>query len=303
MYCQSRDYWRDTISGWCSLESTPIKLAHDVVVGVHETLGLPWYVTIPLTTFMLRATLTLPLAVYSLHVQSRIMKLQPEIKKLATELQMEVSIAKQRFKWEDRMAKAMFISNLKRHVNELYVRDNCHPMKTKVMPYTQIPLWISLSFALRNMTGIQPFSMKESGVTYPSLGEEGALWFSNLLLPDPLIILPLMMALVNTANTEMMFLRRKSENQSIIDKAFLYGMRIFNVLIIPVGMLMPSCMTYYWLCSSLFSLLQNSWMMTPNARKVLRLPIVGSESNTPFKDIWQNAKTRYSLKSKEKVDK
>ena len=47
---------------------------------------------------------------------------------------------------------------MKRLVSQLYIRDNCHPFKTMVAGWTQVPLWISLSLALRNMTGTAPFT-------------------------------------------------------------------------------------------------------------------------------------------------
>jgi len=42
---------------------------------------------------------------------------------------------------------------MKRHVQNLYERDNCHPLKQFILPWIQVPLWISMSLALRNMTG------------------------------------------------------------------------------------------------------------------------------------------------------
>ena len=42
---------------------------------------------------------------------------------------------------------------MKRLTQSLYERDNCHPMKEFILPWIQIPLWISQSLALRNMTG------------------------------------------------------------------------------------------------------------------------------------------------------
>lgn len=45
---------------------------------------------------------------------------------------------------------------MKRLVRELYIRDNCHPFKEYIMPWVQIPLWISISLALRNMAGALP---------------------------------------------------------------------------------------------------------------------------------------------------
>ena len=62
------------------------------------------------------------------------------------------------------------------------------------------------------------------------------------------------------------------------------------------------CLSYYWLCSGLFSLIQNLWMMTPSARRILRLPTLGNESETPFRDLWQNAKTRYSWRKNKSLE-
>ena len=42
---------------------------------------------------------------------------------------------------------------MKRLQRNLYERDNCHPKKDFILPWIQIPLWISMSLALRNMTG------------------------------------------------------------------------------------------------------------------------------------------------------
>ena len=45
---------------------------------------------------------------------------------------------------------------MKRLVKDLYIRDNCHPMKTMLVAWLQLPMWFSMSFALRNMAGVLP---------------------------------------------------------------------------------------------------------------------------------------------------
>lgn len=45
-----------------------------------------------------------------------------------------------------------FQKNLRRLVSHLYIRDNCHPFKTSVLVWVQLPLWLSLSLALRNLS-------------------------------------------------------------------------------------------------------------------------------------------------------
>lgn len=45
-----------------------------------------------------------------------------------------------------------FKKNLKRIVSELYVRDNCHPFKASLLVWVQLPMWVCLSLALRNLS-------------------------------------------------------------------------------------------------------------------------------------------------------
>ena len=51
---------------------------------------------------------------------------------------------------------------LKRIIRELYIRDNCHPLKASVVVLFQLPMWFSMSLALRNMAGALP--IKEAGM-------------------------------------------------------------------------------------------------------------------------------------------
>lgn len=39
---------------------------------------------------------------------------------------------------------------------DLYAQEGCHPMKLALLPWVQIPLWVVLSFGLRNLSGAYP---------------------------------------------------------------------------------------------------------------------------------------------------
>ena len=41
---------------------------------------------------------------------------------------------------------------MKRLVRDLQIKNNCHPMKNTASFWLQFPLWISVSYSLRNMT-------------------------------------------------------------------------------------------------------------------------------------------------------
>lgn len=45
------------------------------------------------------------------------------------------------------------MSKVRLQAKEIYVRENCHPAKGSVLLLVQLPLWITMSLALRNMSG------------------------------------------------------------------------------------------------------------------------------------------------------
>lgn len=54
-----------------------------------------------------------------------------------------------------------FNKNLRRLISQLYIRDNCHPFKASLLVWVQLPLWISLSLALRNLSLDQSSKLTE----------------------------------------------------------------------------------------------------------------------------------------------
>lgn len=66
-----------------------------------------------------------------------------------------------------------------------------------------MPLWIVLSFALRDMSGMFPNKIPLHPEATASFASEGLLWFHNLTLPDPFCILPVVLALSNFLNIEV----------------------------------------------------------------------------------------------------
>ncbi|KAI4787167.1 hypothetical protein KUCAC02_036643, partial [Chaenocephalus aceratus] len=78
--------------------------------------------------------------------------LQAEISELAKRLRYEVSVRARERSWTEKQSRFQFKKNLRRIVSQLYVRENCHPFKASLLIWVQLPLWISLSLALRNLT-------------------------------------------------------------------------------------------------------------------------------------------------------
>lgn len=131
-----------------------------------------------------------------------------------------------------------FQKNLRRLISQLYIRDNCHPFKASLLVWVQLPLWISISLALRNLSLDQSGKDAECGpesgpvldrcglaldqcelvlvwdlnlcvicaVLQCDLAAGGTLWFPDLTAPDSTWILPVFLGLTNLFIVEVSLL-------------------------------------------------------------------------------------------------
>lgn len=65
--------------GWYGglLDSAPVHLCEELLVGVQQASGLPWWLSIAVATLSVRTVVTLPLAAYQLVIYSRVSFLAP----------------------------------------------------------------------------------------------------------------------------------------------------------------------------------------------------------------------------------
>uniref|UniRef100_A0A672GEL7 Cytochrome c oxidase assembly factor COX18 n=1 Tax=Salarias fasciatus TaxID=181472 RepID=A0A672GEL7_SALFA len=140
--------------GWYGglADSAPVHLCEQVLVSVHEMSACPWWLSIAVATLSVRTVITLPLAAYQLIIISKVEALQAEISELAKRLRYEVSVRASEKGWTEKQCRFQFKKNLRRLISELYIRDNCHPFKASLLVWVQLPLWISFSLALRNLS-------------------------------------------------------------------------------------------------------------------------------------------------------
>ncbi|XP_030622146.1 cytochrome c oxidase assembly protein COX18, mitochondrial isoform X2 [Chanos chanos] len=169
---------------------------------------------------------------------------------------------------------------MRRLVSDLYVRDNCHPFKASVLVWVQLPMWVCLSLALRNLsTGACHSPTDLQG----ELAVGGALWFSDLTLPDSTWIIPVSLGLINLLIVEIFALRQLQAPK--FQKYVTNFIRGISVVMIPIAATVPSSMALYWLGSSCVGLGHNLLLRSPRFRKLCRIPPVRSDSDTPYKDI------------------
>ncbi|KAM9850201.1 cytochrome c oxidase assembly protein COX18, mitochondrial isoform 2-T3 [Aulostomus maculatus] len=166
---------RPLSGGWYGsvADSAPVHLAEDFLLHLQQASGLPWWLSITVSTLSIRTLVTLPLSVYQMVIIARVEALQVEISELAKRLRYGVSVRAKERSWTDKQSRFQFSKNLRSIVSQLYVRDNCHPFKASLLVWVQLPLWISMSLALRNL------SLDQSGDT-----SAGNRWGSLVSRPD-----------------------------------------------------------------------------------------------------------------------
>ncbi|XP_071411145.1 cytochrome c oxidase assembly protein COX18, mitochondrial-like [Pithys albifrons albifrons] len=280
------------LGGWYewAARAEPVHWAEGGLAALQAATGLPWWATIAGGAALLRTAVTLPLAAHQGRLLAKLENLQPEIKGLAQRLRCEVSVRGKQLGWSERVARLQFQRNLRRAVSELYVRDNCHPLKATLLLWVQVPLWLCVSLALRNCSvGASGSHVQEQ------FSSGGALWFTDLTAPDSTWILPVSLGLVNLLIVEIFASQKKmpvSRFQKLVTNLF----RVVSVLMIPVAATVPSSMALYWLSSSLVGLCHNLLLRSPAFRRLCRIPRSAADSDTPYRDIGAALAARCGLR-------
>lgn len=263
--------------------SNLVHFMQDGLVYFHDTTGLSWWATIVTSTILVRAIMTLPLTVYQNSILAKVENIGLELKDMVNELKKETAIAKRAYKLSDEQAVMLYKRSLKKQWKNLIVRENCHPFKASLVIWIQIPIWVCMSFALRNLVNMNPPS-GAALVTFMEMSAGGIGWIPNLTVPDHSWIIPVGFGLTNVAIIEvqrMSKLRQPSKSYNVFTNIF----RVFSIVMIPVAASVPSCMCLYWMTSSSFGLLQNVILLSPSLRRKLRIPEAPSELEDPYEHI------------------
>lgn len=275
---QLTGFWKD-IS-----ESAPVQFAQDSLIGLQTATDLPWWATIILTTFIVRGTLTLPLSLYQHYILAKVQNLQIEMSDAVEKFKHEANVAVSHYNWSEFHARMVYNQAVKNKWDELIQRENCHPAKGFIVLWTQIPLWISISAALRNLCYMLPPGHTNAEAIFLQLTTGGFGWVVNLIDVDHYWIIPISVGLFNLTNIEVMSLMKMKEDTRL-QKYLLYFMRFISIAMIPIATYVPSCICLYWASSSAFGLMQNLTLLSPKVRRLAGVPWTSTEREHPYRDL------------------
>ena len=161
---------------------TPSGLLQTLLEFLHVSAHLPWWACIVTATVGVRLLL-FPLAVRMMRDSAKIANLNPTASKIHETMAAYKRIGNQVAAAEEG-AKLL----------EIYKRHGVNPVATMFMvPFFQLPVFMSFFWGIRGMAELPVQSMKTGGLY----------WFTDLTIPDPAYVLPLVACLAFISNVEV----------------------------------------------------------------------------------------------------
>jgi YidC/Oxa1 family membrane protein insertase len=247
-------------------------LADQAVNGVHfvqDMTGLHYAGSIFATTCLIRLVI-LPLAIRGQRAASRMAHVQPEL-----------LVIKKRYEALGTPTQAeqkAFAEQMK----ALFARYDVKPLASLAAPLVQAPLFIGMFFGMKKMPELYPTEFSTGGL----------LWFTDLTIPDPTYVLPLICGISFLATIETgkdMMIDSNPTSGPMMVNAF----RAMAFVAVPVMTTFPAAMLCYWVPNNCITLVQSVVLRHPTVRNSLGIwdrpkPIPGMQSDVGFQETMQN---------------
>jgi len=217
--------------------------------NLHIGLDLEWYQTIAVTTLFMRFIL-FPVVVMAQRNMANMANNTPRM----AALQDKMTDARRRGD--------MFESAQLGHELQVYMKEKgLNPLTTSIPMLLQIPVFMSMFFALRGMANCPVDSMTSGGL----------FWFVNMTTYDPYYILPFL-----TSASLYLQLRLGAEGAKLdqMGPKMKIAMTVLPFVMLPITMNFPVAVTFYWMTTNCISLIQAQILKIQPVRKMLNIPII-----------------------------
>ena len=140
---------------------------------------------------------------------------------------------------------------LSKKQKRLFSEAGLQSWRTLTPLLSSIPIWVSLSLCLRQMTSDACATGKPE--IYASLGQEGFLFVPDLTMADPTMILPIVLGLSSLATIELT-LNTNAGPKSKFTRLLGGVSRSLSLALVPIACTVPVAMSLYWTVSAVFGL-------------------------------------------------
>ncbi len=253
---------------------TCFEQTYGVLNGLHTLTGLPWAVTLPLAGLGVRILLVSPL-ITAHNVTRRRLALQPLRHAWSYHLKNEVF--RKYAASGPKVCQKALVRALAQKSKEIDNRMGTQRWKY-LLQLIQFPIFLVVIETIRRISGVydgllgllaKAITKAKPGDETPgqeliqdsvvpvvqSLAAEGALWFPNLLVPDPISVLPFLLS--GTLLFNMYLHRRHKYETNKWGRRYLNAGMFLCLMVGPMTIQLPAAMHVYWLSTSAFAIIQN----------------------------------------------
>jgi YidC/Oxa1 family membrane protein insertase len=201
--------------------SDPFDLVCSYINNIHVAWDVPYWHSIMIGTLGLRLVI-LPVALRTMQNAGRLAVVQPLVKAKVDEAN------------ANKDDKELY-TKLMLEGRDIYAQHNVNPVLSLLLPFVQMPLFVSFFFGLQRMVEI-----------FPDYTSGGTLWFENLAVADPTYMLPIINGftffLVFESNSDL----KAKQPQMMI---FFRAMALFMIPITATFQSVRYCMRAAAVCS------------------------------------------------------
>jgi len=151
----------------------------DVLLAFHDATSLPWWATVVCVGVGVRLAL-LPLTMYSMRNASRSQDAANDIASLRAAY-MRARAAALVLGPGSPLDRLSLVATLGRGVQASLHKARCYPLRSLFVPFLQVPFMVAAVLGARHAVLLGDSSLQV----------EGALWFTDLTIPDPTYALPI----------------------------------------------------------------------------------------------------------------
>ncbi|KJE92387.1 hypothetical protein CAOG_08696 [Capsaspora owczarzaki ATCC 30864] len=141
-------------------DSAVLAAARGLFEGIHDMTGLPWWLSIVASAFLLRTVFTLPLSVYATKESARMVLAEPQLKAEINAKQHEVAAECRRNNLTYEQFQKRVQPVLRETQERFMTKIGYSPMRSVALAWAQAPLFIAITLALRGMSG-WPISLRQ----------------------------------------------------------------------------------------------------------------------------------------------
>lgn len=285
--------------------SPAVHFIEDGLASIHDSVGLPWWATIILSTAAARTFIFLPAHITQQKVATKRAILAKE---MSTEIIPAMEQASMKLVQMKKKSKAQAMRDMKQLAGQIHAQKvkgmNCHLAKLTTSMLCQIPIWVCSSVALRNLALMRhaDFRIATSPVEerFIQLSTEGPFWCSNLCVEDPTLLVPVLVGAFFAANVWISGNRLAKATEHLpsrgqtIFTAVLYSI---SALMVPLAAYQPSAVGLYWMTSGAMAVLLNLLLMEPRFRRLVRIPFMEQEPQRPYHQLRENFHKAIGMKA------